>query len=482
MKRRLSRLRSFFAPTPGAPLVKILAPYGLLAFIGLVIILATTVGWNYTNSNIFCGTTCHTMPPQYATFLRSPHSRVSCVECHIGRESLDVMLPRKVLHSETVYAMLFHKYEYPIVAEKMRPANEACETCHYPGSFSTDSLKEIKTHANDETNTSLSTYLLLRTGGGAKREGLGKGIHWHIQNKVEYIATDKLEQTIPYVRVTYDDGTIKDFIDVTPGVSIDQASSVGFKKVDCITCHNRITHNIPSPAQAVDTALNTGVISNDLPYVRQKAVELLSGDYADQDTAALSFKKLAAFYEQSYPQVYKDKRQLIKQAVDFLTSTFAQTHFSDQKLDWTSHPDNVGHRDSAGCFRCHDGKHLTASGESIRLECNLCHSIPQAATPAQFVTDVSILRGPEPASHTHSLWIGLHGKVVDQTCARCHPAKDPNQDWTSLNGQKPPADGSFCGNSLCHQVEWKFAGFASPALEPVLQEQIPKAEGLNKVP
>ncbi len=480
--RRFTRLRNFFAPAPDASFRKIIAPYLFLAFIGLVIALSTTAGWTYTNSNYFCGTTCHTMPPQYITFLRSPHSRVACVECHIGRDTLNVMLPRKVMHSETLFAMIFHTYEYPINAKNMRPANEACETCHYPGNFSTDSLMEIKTHANDVANTPLSTYLLLKTGGGTKREGLAQGIHWHIENKVEYLATDATEQTIPYVRVTYDDGTTKDFIDVSPGIDISQASSKGFKKVDCITCHNRVTHMIPSPEKAVDAALYSGAISMDLPNIRQKAIELLNVDYANQGQAESSFATLSAYYENNFPQETIKIGKLINQAIDFLTNTYAQTHFPDQKLDWTTHPDNLGHSDSAGCFRCHDGKHLTSSGESIRLECNLCHSIPQVANPAQFVTDVSILRGPEPSSHTLSLWIALHGKLVDVTCARCHPAKDPNQDWTRLNGQKPPVDGSFCGNPACHQADWKYTGFDSPALQPALQDQMRQAKEMEQVP
>ena len=165
------------------------------------------------------------MPPQYNTYLRSPHSRVECVECHLGRDTVDVMLPRKIEHSETLYSMIFHKYEYPIIAKKMRPANEACETCHYPQKFSTDSLREIRGHASDEANTPISTFLLLKTGGGSRRDGLGRGIHWHIENNVTFLATDPLEQNIPYVRVENPDGTVEEFVDVDSGITAGQASS-----------------------------------------------------------------------------------------------------------------------------------------------------------------------------------------------------------------------------------------------------------------
>ena len=55
-------------------------------------------------------------------------------------------------------------------------------------------MREIKQFAPDKDNTPLTTYLVLKTGGGSKREGLGRGIHWHIENKIEYFPTDPEEQ------------------------------------------------------------------------------------------------------------------------------------------------------------------------------------------------------------------------------------------------------------------------------------------------
>ena len=195
-----------------------------------------------------------------------------------------------------------------------------------------------------------------------------------------------------------------------------------------------------------------------------------------------AFSGLDEYYQQSYPQVYGEKKGLIDAAVSFLKSTYLQTHFADQKLDWQTHPDNTGHRDSPGCFRCHDGKHISASGETIRMECNLCHSVPANADPSQFVSSVSIVRGAEPGSHTSTFWIALHGKAIDPTCAQCHPPANPGQDWTALNGQKPQPDGSFCGNSACHQSEWNYAGFDSAGLRPILQDQLVKALQMNAAP
>ncbi|NIN65338.1 MAG: cytochrome C, partial [Anaerolineae bacterium] len=79
-----------------------------------------------------------------------------------------------------------------------------------------------------------------------------------------------------------------------------------------------------------------------------------------------------------------------------LQQTYQASVFPEQKADWNSHPNNVGHKDTPGCFRCHDGKHLNAEQESIRLECNICHSIPVLADPSDFVAQIEISRGPEP--------------------------------------------------------------------------------------
>ena len=53
------------------------------------------------------------------------------------------------------------------------------------------------------------------------------------------------------------------------------------------------------------------------------------------------------------------------------------TSFSAEKLTWKTFPTNVGHNDFPGCFRCHDGKHLDDNGQAIRLQCTLCHALPQ---------------------------------------------------------------------------------------------------------
>ena len=46
------------------------------------------------------------------------------------------------------------------------------------------------------------------------------------------------------------------------------------------------------------------------------------------------------------------------------------------KADWRAYPNNLNHKDWAGCFRCHDGKHKTADGRKTlkASDCNSCHT------------------------------------------------------------------------------------------------------------
>jgi hypothetical protein len=47
------------------------------------------------------------------------------------------------------------------------------------------------------------------------------------------------------------------------------------------------------------------------------------------------------------------------------------------KASWQAYPDNIGHKDWPGCFRCHDGNHKTGDGKRVikASDCNTCHTI-----------------------------------------------------------------------------------------------------------
>jgi nitrate/TMAO reductase-like tetraheme cytochrome c subunit len=471
MRRVWSAIRRFFFPPEGSPRWVRILPFAVLGALTLAVLAGSVYGWNYTNSPEFCGAACHTMPPEYSAYLRSPHARVQCVECHLGRAEVTTQFTRKAGDLRHVIRTVTEDYEIPIYAHEMRPARDSCERCHFPQKFSDDSLRQVHRYASDEANSLENVILIMKTGGGSEREGLGQGIHWHIENQVRFLATDPLEQEIPYVRVTDAEGNMTEYYDIASGLTPDDIAGSELETMDCITCHNRVTHTIPNPKDAVDQAMSKQLIARDLPFIREQSELLLSQPYPDEKAADDAFNTLYHFYAQNYPDDYNSRLDDIQGAIDTLEDIYSQSVFAEQKIDWNTHPDNLGHRFDPGCFRCHDGKHLTSTGEAIRLECNLCHSIPVISDGTSLVSSLEIVRGPEPASHTHTSWINLHGKTIDSSCAACHVPEDPEMDYTQLQG-KPPADGTFCGNSACHVSEWEYTGFDSPALAPILEQQL----------
>jgi hypothetical protein len=151
--------------------------------------------------------------------------------------------------------------------------------------------------------------------------------------------------------------------------------------MDCIDCHNRAAHFIPSPQQSVDTAITDGLISRDLPYVHEKAVDLLTKTYDSPEAAHAAIAKLAEEYKLTPAGMVAPEK--VAQLKDTLTKIYDTTNFPDMNLDWKTNPNNEKHTPTAGCFRCHDGNHVLkdsvasdAGEQVISVKCNLCHTVP----------------------------------------------------------------------------------------------------------
>jgi len=462
LRRFGSKLKSFFFPPSEARLTRRILPYATLGIVTLLFLVAAAYGWEYTNSPEFCGTACHTMPPQFNAYLTSPHARVDCVECHIGRSFIATRITRKAGDIRHIVATTFNTYEFPITADHLRPARETCERCHFPEKFSSDTLVELKRFETNQDNTPISIFMTVKTGGGSERQGLGRGIHWHIENQVYYYATDEREQNIPYVQVVNDDGTIDEYLSVDANLDPGNIDPENLEQMDCITCHNRITHLIYPPDDAINQMMARGQISPEIPEIRKKAEEVYHLRYETRELAEIGIGSLTDYYRVHYPDFYAENEVLVSEAVEALQQAYLDSVFPEQKANWDTHASNVGHKDSPGCFRCHDGKHLNVQQEAIRLECNLCHSIPVVVGPDDFVAEVEISRGPEPQSHLNSNWISLHREVFDESCQNCHTTGNPGGTDNS----------SFCSNSACHGNVWEYAGFDAPGLRQVLEEQL----------
>ena len=456
------RAKNFLFPAPDSPRWMFVLPVIVVLVAGATFIVGGMSIWDYSNSQQFCGSVCHTtMAPQYTVFSRSPHSNVTCEECHIGRSSFFTTVARKSRGLLEIYSEVTKSYEYPLFATALRPSVDTCEKCHRPETFQDDSLRKIVHFDDTIANQFTITHLLMKTGGGSHREGLGKGIHWHIENPIYYYPTDKLDQEIPYIRVDDPDGISTEYVDVEATFDTDTLDETRLKRMDCITCHNRITHYFKNPAASVDESMGRGLISPEIPGIHQKAVEVLGATYDSHESAMKAIDALEDHYKRT--SYYPGHGEQIKSAIQEIKAIYDRTVFQEQQLDWTTHPNNLGHINSPGCFRCHDGKHLNDKQQAIRLECNLCHAIPVVSGPQEFVTRIELSNGPEPESHLNANWISIHNQAVDFTCSNCHTTQD-------MGGT---SNTSFCSNSACHGNVFTYAGFDAPKLREILKAQIP---------
>jgi len=463
MKRISGAIKQFFFPPADASRWVRTLPYLVLGLLSFAVLVGGAYGWEYTNSPEFCGTSCHTMPPEYNSYLVSPHARISCTECHIGRDFIATQISRKAGDLRHIVTTIFRNYEFPITADEMRPARETCERCHFPEKFSDDSFRQINTFTSDVENTPYTIYLTLKTGGGSTRQGLGLGIHWHIENQIMYYAEDSEEQEIPYVRVYAPDGTYTEYTDVESDFDPAGLEDSELAEMDCITCHNRITHLVNSPEDSIDAALQQGLIDPSIPEIRLKSIEVLRASYVTNEEGIIGIAGLESYYQSFYTEFYAANPDLIQNAILIIQDIYDQSVHVEQRSDWNTHPNNIGHTNSPGCFRCHDGSHISPDNEVVRLECNLCHSIPVVAGPYDFLTNFEISRGPEPQSHLNTTWIAQHHLALNPSCANCHDTSNPGGTDNS----------SFCANSACHGNVWEFAGFDAPALRELVLSTLP---------
>jgi nitrate/TMAO reductase-like tetraheme cytochrome c subunit len=327
----------------------------------------------------FCGQTCHSvMAPEYTAYLNSPHSRVACVDCHIG-SGAPWFVRAKISGVRQLFAVNLKTYSRPIPSpvRNLRPARDTCEHCHWPERFTGDKFLVKTKYADDEQNTPATTVLLLKIGGRTTQGLVGiHGRHLAAAERIEYVSTDGRRQVIPRVTYTEDDGQkveyVSDEVKETPA----DLARAERRKMDCVDCHNRPTHAFEMPERAVDTAITAGRIDRQLPFIKKQAVAALRVEYPDRATASEKIPQaIVDFYRTKYPETYQNKRPIVETAAQQVKAIYLRNIFPEMKITWGTHPNNIGHDDFLGCFRCHDGKHKAPDGRVINDDCSACHQI-----------------------------------------------------------------------------------------------------------
>lgn len=371
-------------------------------------------GFHYTESVKFCGALCHkVMNPEYTAYKHSPHAKIKCVECHIGAGA-DWYVRSKMSGARQVLKTLTNTYELPIKTpvHNLRPAEETCKECHWPGKFFGSVEFKRSYFLSEEDNPRWNIRMLVNVGGG-QDQSYGVHAHMNLDHDIYYVADDERRQQISWVKSV--DKAGREVIYTTEDSAYkDRAPSTDkIRKMDCIDCHNRPSHQFESPYRLLNDAMQYGRLDATLPLIKDQGMKLLSKKYESTDEAAKAIRQiLTGFYQNKYPELYSSQKQKIEKAIEQITKLYTTNMFPEMKTRWDTHPNNLGHLVAPGCFRCHDNEHKTSGGQVISKDCKSCHMIVEQGAPGAIEKNIDGLEFKHPVDISEA-W-------KEMNCTECH--------------------------------------------------------------
>jgi len=333
---------------------------------------------DFTSSNAFCGDACHTvMAPEATVYADSAHSRIDCVECHVGPGG-DSFIRSKISGARRLYEFAVGRFNRPIPTpiHQRRPSREMCESCHETERFIDYKVITRNYFLGDEENTPVKLRMMIKVGGKQNGAMQGAGIHYHmvVAHKVEYVARDPQRQEIAWVRITQPDGTVGEYNNTDEPLTDAEREDLPIRTMECLDCHSRPAHEFKAPVDTVNQAIAAGSISRELPYIKVESVRLLARRYPSQDDALEAIDEgLRNFYREEHPEVFEAEQEALVNSIAAVQSIYRATIFPEMGARWSAHPNNIGHRDSPGCFRCHNDVMESESGDTIFTDCTKCH-------------------------------------------------------------------------------------------------------------
>jgi nitrate/TMAO reductase-like tetraheme cytochrome c subunit len=356
----------------------------------LILFLAITIGANiligsqatyraitYMDTPQFCGATCHSEKPEFVAHQDSTHASVPCAECHIAPGQAG-WIRAKMNGTRQLWQEITDTYEKPcpptLASGRLVPSRETCEHCHWAEKIVATRFLLFPSYASDEPNTVSYTALMMLVG-GTHMQGIH---HAHFAGgfEIRYAASDAKRETIPWVeRRDIRTGETRTYL--AEGTKPEQVAGLPKHTMQCVDCHNRPTHDFLLPERALDRALALGQIPANLPFIKKQGLAVLKAGYASSEEAARKIPAaIEAYYAQSYPQLSQQRRTDVTAAGRAMLAIYERNVFPDLKVTWGTYPNNLGHTDSPGCFRCHDGSHTTADRKAtISQDCETCHNV-----------------------------------------------------------------------------------------------------------
>ena len=356
----------------------------------LVVFLAVTLGVNllvgtqatyraihFMETPQFCGATCHSERPQFVAHQDSSHASVECAECHVAPGQKG-WIQSKMNGTRQLWEEVTDTFPKPptagLASGRLVPSDVTCERCHFAEKVVGSRLVVIPSYASDEA-TSPSYTVLMMLVGGSRMEGIH---HAHRVGgfEIRYAASDAGRETIPWVEWrNTKTGETRTYL--AEGTKAEQVAGLEKHTMQCVDCHNRATHELYPADRALDRALALGQIPANLPFIKKQALAAVKAEYASHEDAARKIPAaISGFYAQTYPQLAAQRRGEIESAGRAILAVYERNVYPDLKVTWGSYPTHLGHTSSPGCFRCHDGSHVTPDGKSrIGQDCETCHNV-----------------------------------------------------------------------------------------------------------
>jgi hypothetical protein len=421
----------------------------------LVLGAVSVASWEFSNSNHFCANACHQVHPEEPVAHQlGAHASVDCVECHVGRLSFFRTVVKKSSHMGHVWSIMTG-WERPTYAPSLANVGNTCIGCHTRETHKHNLVTSRKRFAQDKNNTETRLTLTLRNVGRIFGGEDRRGMNWHAGGSVKFVAADPQKQEIELVEATLPGGELVTYRNVKASMSDEEVASTDRHTLGCMDCHNRAGHPFRDPETVVDAAFVSGELNSDMPYVKRFIVGLFDTSVKSKEEARQIIAHAYKEYTQTYPDVpeqypaeSEQTRVFLEQRREFLTDLLVSGDFVEaEDVTWRTFPDNQGHKNFPGCFRCHSGRLQDANGTPIPVNCSTCHSLP-LVTKRDRIPEyyLALLDQKKPRSHRRPDWMSKHmDHLGNNRCAACH-----------IEIQFGVNDRSFCSNSGCHSESWRF--------------------------
>ena len=103
--------------------------------------------------------------------------------------------------------------------------------------------------------------------------------------------------------------------------------------------------------------------------MRRESIRLVKADYPTREQGLEEIDRgVRAFYS---GKDGVDDAALVR-TIAAVKNVYGRNVFPSMKVTFGVYPDNLGHIDSPGCARCHDGR-TASDGSKINDDCEYCH-------------------------------------------------------------------------------------------------------------